>query len=71
MEKFGVKLKTLRKQHGMTQRELASTLGIAHGFIGELETGRKMNPSVHLLTKLTRLFDVSFDQLMDDRVELE
>ena len=71
MEKFSEKLRTLRKQHGMTQRELASILGIAHGFIGELETGKKNNPSVHLITKLTRLFEVSFDQLMDDRVELD
>lgn len=31
-------LKTLRVQHGLTQRDLAKRLGVAHCFIGRAET---------------------------------
>ncbi|MBQ6736605.1 MAG: helix-turn-helix domain-containing protein [Alphaproteobacteria bacterium] len=31
-------LKTLRVQHGLTQRDLAKRLGVAHCFVGRAET---------------------------------
>ena len=70
MQKFGRKLAILRKQKGWSQRELTTVLGYSsHGFIGNLEAGRR-KPSLELITKIKELFDVSFDQLMDDNVEL-
>ena len=70
MQKFGRKLAILRKQKGWSQRELTTVLGYSsHGFISNLEAGRK-KPSLELITKIKELFDVSFDQLMDDNVEL-
>ncbi len=37
MERFGEKLRVLRKQRGLTMRELAQELGFStHGYIGSL-----------------------------------
>lgn len=44
---FGTKLKEAREQAGLTQRELATGLGVSHTYIGEVERGRIgwLNPS--------------------------
>lgn len=70
MERFGEKLSTLRKQRGLTMRELAKTLGFAtHGYIGDLESGRA-KPSLELALKIADFFGVSVDQLARDDVEI-
>jgi putative transcriptional regulator len=70
MERFGEKLHTLRKQHGLTLRELAKALGFAtHGYMGDLESGRA-KPSLELALKIADHFGVSVDQLARDDVEL-
>ncbi len=70
MERFGEKLHTLRKQRGLTMRELAKALGFAtHGYIGDLESGRA-KPSLELALKIADYFGVSVDRLARDDVEL-
>lgn len=71
MQRFGEKLRTLRKSHGMTQHELAQQLGFAsQGYIHFLETGKKM-PNAVLLLKIADLFHVATDQLMRDDLDLD
>ena len=70
MRRFGEKLRTLRKQHGMTQHELAVRLGFAsQGYIHFLETGKKL-PNAVLLVKIANLFQVTTDQLMRDELDV-
>lgn len=70
MQRFGEKLRTLRRQRGMTQRDLASTLGyVTSGYISEIETGKK-KPTTDFVFKVARLFHVTTDQLLDDALEL-
>ena len=55
----------------MTQRQLARELGFsAHGFVGFLESGKKM-PSAELVFTIAQLFQVSTDVLLNDDLELE
>ncbi len=55
----------------MTLRELAEALGYtAYSYISEVETG-KLNPSLDLALKVSRLFNVSLDQLLKDELELD
>lgn len=70
MQRFGEKLKTLRKRHGLTMRELAPELDISSfSFISKLENGAQM-PSAELLEKISRYFDVSLDVLMKDEFDV-
>lgn len=70
MQRFPEKLRTLREKHGLTVRELAQQLGFKdHTFVYRLETGER-HPNVEHVVKIARLFKVSFDELLDDEVEL-
>lgn len=71
MQRFGEKLRTLRKQQGMTLQELAQELGFAtHSYLSKIERGQKM-PTGQLILDVSRFFDVSADQLIKDELELE
>ena len=70
IQRFGEKLRALRTQHGMTLQQLAHALGLsAHGYISELETGKKV-PTVDIVVKAARFFAVSTDQLLKDELEV-
>jgi transcriptional regulator with XRE-family HTH domain len=71
MQRFGEKLRALRIQRGITLKELALSLGLsAHGYISELESGKK-KPTAEFVLNVARLFDVSTDQLLKDELELD
>jgi XRE family transcriptional regulator of biofilm formation len=71
MQRFGEKLRILRTQHGMTLQELAYKLGLtAHGYISELESGKK-KPTAEFILNVARLFNVTTDQLLKDELELD
>lgn len=71
MQRFGEKLRTLRKQRKMTLQQLADAIEVtSDGFISNLEAGRR-NPSIEVAIKIARLFDVSLDDLLLDERELD
>jgi transcriptional regulator with XRE-family HTH domain len=71
VQRFGEKLRKLRKQRGMTLTELAEIIGYTtHSHISELETGKRM-PSLELVIKISELFQVTVDQLVKDNLELD
>ena len=68
--RFGEKLRTLRNRHSLTLTQLATELGYkAHGHLSDIETGKKV-PSLALVLKVTRFFDVSADVLIRDELEI-
>ncbi len=71
MQRFGQKLRTLRLRQHMTLKDLAEATGLtAHGYISELETGKKIFTTEFVL-KIARLFNVTIDQLLKDELELD
>ena len=71
MQRFGQKLRILRKQRGMTTQKLAIALGLTnHSHISNIEAGRK-KPSAELVIRTARFFEVSTDQLLLDELELD
>lgn len=59
----------LRKHRERTRKSLqqvAEDVGASKAHIWELETGRAKNPSIELLTKLAKTFDVSVSDLIDE-----
>lgn len=63
MEIFGIKLRTLRQASGLTQEQLANRLDIVKASISGYEQDR-IYPSIDILIKLCRFFNVSADYLL-------
>ena len=57
------RLKLLRKQKGLTQKEVAFALGIALTTYANYEQGTR-EPSVETIIKICKYFDVSSDYLI-------
>jgi len=70
MNRFGTKLKTLRKHKKLSQVQLGTLLGVAHSHIGGMERGERL-PSVPMLIKIADIFGVTTDQLVRDELELD
>ena len=70
MQRFGEKLRKLREKEGLSYRQLAVELEHARSHLARIEAGTSM-PSVQLVVKIAEYFEVSFDELMDDEVELD
>lgn len=60
---FQIRLKELRENKKISQRELAQMLGLSQGTIGNWESGIR-KPTYKTLYKIADLFNVSVDYLM-------
>ena len=70
MKRFGEKLRALREEYGFSYRKLGAEIGIAHNHILNIEAGHR-KPSLDLVIKIAEYFEVSFDELLDDSVDLK
>ncbi|MDM8521106.1 helix-turn-helix transcriptional regulator [Anaerolineales bacterium HSG6] len=70
MKRFGEKLNRLRKQSGITQKQLSDMLEVSESFIWKLEHGQKV-PNAAMILNIADIFEVSTDQLMRDQLEIE
>lgn len=61
----GNKLKKLRENQGLLQKELADKLNISTSTIGMYEQGRR-EPDNETLKKISQYFNVSIDYLLDN-----
>lgn len=69
MENVGRRISELRKEHNMTQMELADKLGISFQAVSNWERGNSM-PDISKLPELAELFDVSIDELLGEKSEV-
>ena len=60
---FGMRLKELRTQAGLTQKQLADQIGITKSVVSFYEL-RERTPSPEVLVKLATVFHVSSDYLL-------
>lgn len=61
---FGEKLKKLRAENNMTQKELAEKIGVKRGTIGSYETQGK-KPRYKTLKKIAQVLNCSINYLLD------
>ena len=61
---FGPKLRELRKNHKLTQQQLAERVGVSKSVISYYESGDRY-PSYDVLVKIARIFHTSTDFLLD------
>ena len=64
METIGEKIKCLREKSNYSNKELSQLSGVARGYLYELEVGRYLNPTVEVVCKLCRAFDVTPNDLI-------
>ncbi len=69
MENVGRIIAELRKEHNMTQLELADRMGISFQAVSNWERGNSM-PDISKLPELAELFGVTIDQLLGERSEI-
>lgn len=57
-QKFGQRIKELRKKQGLTQEKLAELASIDFSYLNMIESGKK-NPSLKRIAKLARILKVT------------
>ena len=62
-EKLGRNLKRIRTEKGITQGDIAKSLGVSRGFVSNLENG-KTNPTLATITRLANAVGVTTDELL-------
>ncbi len=60
---FGSRLRDLRRQKNLTQKQLAELVGVQNSIISFYEVGERV-PSVEMIIRLSRVLRVSTDYLL-------
>ncbi len=69
--KTGKFIAQLRKEKGLTQKELADSLGISDKAVSKWETGNGM-PDVSLMQSICEIFDININELLSgERLSIE
>ncbi|WP_024621229.1 helix-turn-helix domain-containing protein [Metaclostridioides mangenotii] len=63
------KIKFLRVENNMSQEKLAEILNVSRQSISKYENGSSV-PDHEKLTKIVKVFDVTYDYLLDDEVDI-
>lgn len=67
---FAEKLKSIRKQAGMSQEQLAEKLGVSRQAVTKWETDAGI-PDIENMMKISALFDISIDELLSNEKGLK
>ena len=62
---FAEKLKSIRKQAGMSQEQLAEKLGVSRQAVTKWETDAGI-PDIENMMAISALFDISIDELLSN-----
>jgi transcriptional regulator with XRE-family HTH domain len=62
-EKLGRNLKRIRTEKGISQVDIARSLGVSRGFVSNVENG-KTNPTLATIAKIAGAVGVSTGELM-------
>jgi transcriptional regulator with XRE-family HTH domain len=62
MTPFGKKLRYMRLERGISQKEMAESLGVSSAYLSALEHGRRGKPTWALLQRIIGYFNVIWDE---------
>ena len=68
MIQIGSKIKKLRKEHKLTQAQLAERIGVTKPTVSAYENDSR-SPSYEVLVSIANVFNVSLDHLLLDRYD--
>jgi len=61
---IGPGLREARELKNLSLRAVEQAIGISNAYLSQLENGKIRKPSPFFLHKLSKLYDISYDQLM-------
>jgi HTH-type transcriptional regulator, competence development regulator len=61
---FGTYLRDLRRARRLTLREVEEKSGVSNSYLSQVENGRILQPSPHVLQKLGEAYEVPYEHLM-------
>ena len=62
---IAVKLRVLREERGLTQKEAAELANVSHWTVMYLESGKRA-PYMPTVTKIARAYDVTVEELLEE-----
>jgi len=65
LERFGVRVRTLRKEYGWSQEDLAHECGLDRTYIGGIERGER-NVALRNIERIAVALGLSVGQLMEE-----
>ena len=68
MTPLGERLRALRRERGLSQKEMAAAIGVSPAYLSALEHGRRGAPSWTLIQKIIGYFNVIWDDAEDLQV---
>ncbi len=69
MTPFGERMRTLRAERNITQKQMASAIGVSSAYLSALEHGKRGRPSWYLIQRIINYFNVIWDDA-DQIIEL-
>lgn len=63
---IGARIRELREAHGWSQRQLGVRAGMKGAYISLLESGKRSNPSIEVLSKIARALGVSAEEFLHE-----
>lgn len=61
MTPFGLRLRELRRDKGVTQKQMAAALGVSAAYLSALEQGRRGKPGWDFVQRVIAYFNVIWD----------
>ena len=65
-EKFGKIIKKIRKEHHLTQKDLADKYNVTYQAVSKWENGLNM-PDISLIKEIAKDFNLSLDDLLNSK----
>lgn len=67
---LGARLSEKRREHGLTQEQLAALSGVSQVMVAKIEQGRRL-PRLPVLLQLAKALDIPLSELVDNRPRLD
>jgi len=65
MTPFGRKIRALRKDRGVTMKQMAQAIGVSAPYLSALENGKRGQPSWYLVQRIIAYFNIIWDEAED------
>ncbi|MCT7376230.1 helix-turn-helix domain-containing protein [Chelativorans salis] len=62
MTPFAARIRQMRRERGLTQKEMATALGVSPAYLSALEHGRRSPPNWAMVQKIIGYFNVIWDE---------